>query len=350
MYLKKYLRIFSLCLVPAMLFCACGSAPAETEPTEKPATESATEPTEDIMKNAYHKEDPATDDTLYILTAAASNSHYFLDELYGLLAAAGIKAKVCNLMRSSTGINLYYDYWKKGEKVFQLIVHDENGRTVMEEMDLDLALKAYNWDVYNMQEGNAPHRQGKTPQEAADERALAHAEIIAHIRKKCPLTKQYYQEIFAPDVGFNYTKYLAVFGLTPTQQADYEITTREQQKAIQKNIREYTEIVCKDFDLGLIPAGRAWDIARENPLCATMCGRLAVNNGEGDYLHDGDVGGGQYLNACVWFETITGRSCIGNTFRPVYTHGGQEYTLSEELVAILQQSAHQAVEELKAGK
>ena len=33
--------------------------------------------------NAYHKEDPASDDTLYILTAAASNSHYFVDELYG---------------------------------------------------------------------------------------------------------------------------------------------------------------------------------------------------------------------------------------------------------------------------
>ena len=342
MYLKKFIRTLSLCMVPVMLLGACGGGSAATEP--------ATEPTEDIMKYAYHKEDPAADDTLCILTAAASNSHYFLDELYGLLAADGIKAKVCNLMRSSTGINLYYDYWKKGEKVFQLIVHDERGKTVMEEMDLDLALKAYNWDVYNMQEGNAPHRQGKTPQVIADERLLAHTEIINHIRKTMPLTKQYYQEIFAPDVGFNYTKYLAVFGLTPTQQADYEISTREQQKAIQKNIREYTEIVCKDFDLGIIPSGRAWDIARENPLCGKMCGRLAVNNGEGDYLHDGDIGGGQYLSACVWFETITGRSCIGNTFRPVYTHNGKEYTLSEEMITVLQNAAHQAVEELKAAQ
>ena len=342
MYLKKFIRTLSLCMVPVMLLGACGGGSAATEP--------ATEPTEDIMKYAYHKEDPAADDTLCILTAPASNSHYFLDELYGLLAAAGIKAKVCNLMRSSTGINLYYDYWKKGEKVFQLIVHDERGTTVMENMDLDLALKAYNWDVYSMQNGNGPHRAGKAPQVIADELLLAHTEIINHIRKTMPLTKQYYQEFFAPDVGFNYTKYLAVFGKKPTQMADYEISTREQQKAYQKSIREFTEIVCKDFDLGIIPAGRAWDIARENPLCATMCGRLAVNNGEGDYLHDGDVGGGQYLSACVWFETITGRSCIGNTFRPVYTHNGKEYTLSEELVTILQQAAHQAVEELKAAQ
>lgn len=327
MYLKKFFRMLSACLVPAMLLGACGG-------TVAPAPK--TEPTEDPYKNAYHKTNPADDDTLYILTAAASNSHYFLDELYGLLNAAGIKAKVCSLYKGSTGINLYYDYWKKGEKVFQLIIHDEKGVTTLEGMDLDTALKYYNFDVYNMQEGNAPHRQGKTPQQAADERMLAHKEIVEHVREKAPFAKQYYQEIFALDIGFN--------------QANFQMTTREQQIAYQKNIRQYTEIVCRDFGLELIPCGRAWDIAREDPLCNRMCGRLAVNNGEGDYLHDGDIGGGQYLNACVWFETLTGQSCIGNSFRPTYKLGSNEYHLSEEMITVLQNAAHQAVEELKAGK
>ena len=342
MYLKKFIRALSLCLVPAMLLSACGG-------TAAPAPE--TEPTEDPYKNAYHKTNPADDDTLYILTAAASNSYYFLDELYGILNAAGIKAKVCSLYKGSTGINLYYDYWKNNENVFQLIIHDEKGVTTLEGMNLDLALKYYNFDVYNMQEGNAPHRQGKTPQQAVDERALAHKEIVEHVREKCPFTKQYYQEIFALDIGFDHAKYLSVFGQSlPQGQANYQMATREQQKAFQKSIRDYTEIVCKDFDLGIIPCGRAWDIARENPLCNRMCGRLAVNNGEGDYVHDGDVGGGQYLSACVWFETITGQSCIGNTFRPVYKQGSMEHTLSEEMITVLQKAAHQAVEELKAGK
>ena len=327
MKLKKLIRIFSFCLVPAMLLGGCGGAAA-------PAPE--TDPTEDPYKNAYHKTNPADDDTLYILTAAASNSYYFLDELYGLLDAAGIKAKVCSLYKGSTGINLYHEYWKTNQNVFQLIVHDENGVTTLEGMNLDMALQLYNWDVYNMQDGNAPHRQGKTPQQAADERALAHKEIIEHIRNKAPFTKQYYQEIFALDIGFN--------------QSNFQMTTREQQVAYQKNIREFTEIVCRDFDLDIIPCGRAWDIARENPLCDRMCGRLAVNNGEGDYLHDGDIGGGQYLNACVWFETLTGQSCIGNTFRPVYKHGGQEFTLSEEMITVLQNAAHQAVEELRTSE
>ena len=272
------------------------------------------------------QKNPAADDTLCILTAAASNSYFFIDELYGLLAAADIKAKVCSLYKGGTSINPFYDYWKNGENVFQLIIYDENGMTVMENMNLDPALELYNWDVYNMQEGNAPHRQGKTPQVIADERAQAHKEIFDHVREKAPSAKHYYQEIFALDIGFN--------------KPDYQMTSREQQKAYQKNIREYTEIVCRDFNAEIIPCGRAFDIARENPLCGKLCARLAINNGEGDYLHDGDIGGGQYLNACVWFETLTGRSCIGNTFRP-------DYPLSEELIAILQQAAHQAVAEEK---
>ena len=85
-------------------------------------------------------------------------------------------------------------------------------------------------------------------------------------------------------------------------------------------------------------------------MCGKMCGRLAVNNGEGDYLRDGDVGGGQYLSACVWFETLTGRSCIGNTFRPVYKLEDKKYLLSEEMIEVLQNAAHQAVKELTSNR
>lgn len=320
--LKKFIRIFAFCMIPAMLFGACGGASGgSTTPVE-------TEPAEDIFKNALHKTDPAADDTLYILTAAASNSHYFLDELYGVLAAAGYKAKVCNLMRSSTGINEYYDLWKKGEKVFELIIHDENGKTVMESMTLDTALKVYNWDVYNMQEGSAPHRT-MSPQQAADQRKVAHEALVAYVRECLPLAKMYYQEIWSYDIGFDR------FG--------YQMTSKEQQLDFSARIKEYTDIVCRDFNLSPIPCGSAWVIARESDLAQHMCARLSYNNGEGDYYHDGDIGGGQYLNACVWFETITGQSCIGNTFRP-------DYGLSEELIAVLQQAAHEAVANMNTGK
>jgi hypothetical protein len=38
----------------------------------------------------------------------------------------------------------------------------------------------------------------------------------------------------------------------------------------------------------------------------------------------------------VWYEVLTGNSCIGNTWRP-------NYELSEERIAALQQAAHEAV-------
>lgn len=296
-----------------------------------------------VQVNALHCVTSNTeDDTLYILTAAASNSHYFTDELYGVLAAAGIKAKVCNLMKDSTGINALYNYWKNGEKVFQLIIHDENGKTVIPNMGLDDALAYYNWDVFNMQEGTAPHRtttpetgtSTTTPQTVADDRRVAHTALIAHIRETIPNAKLYYQEIWSYDIGFN--------------KFNYQMTSKEQQLRFSASIKEYTDIVCEEFALATIPCGQAWIIARESELAQKMCARLSVNNGEGDYYHDGDIGGGQYLNACVWFETLTGESCIGNTFRPVYKDSaGNTYTLSEELITLLQQAAHQAVANMK---
>ena len=319
---SRFFRLIALCMVPVLLGACGGGQPA----TEPPATAPSTEPTEDPMKDAYHKADPADDDTLYILTAAASNSHYFLDELYGVLAAAGVKAKVCNLMRSSTGINKYYEYWLTKQKVFQLIIHDENGKTVLENMDVDSILRYYNWDVYNMQEGTAPHRT-MTAKQAAAERQIAHRALVNHIRKTLPLAKLYYQEIWSYDIGFD--------------RFNYQMTSKEQQLAFSASIKEYTDIVCRDFDLNHIPCGHAWILARESPLADHLCARLSVNNGEGDYYHDGDIGGGQYLNACVWFETLTGKSCIGNTFRP-------DYGLSEELIAVLQQAAHDAVANMRA--
>ena len=334
--------LIAICILMGCLLAGCSGGEPAADPTEQKQTAPTTqvtepeiEPTEDPFMNAYHKQDPASDDTLYILTAAASNSHYFVDELYGVLAAAGIKAKACNLMRSSTGINLFYQYWKEEKNEFQLIIHDENGKTVMEGMNLDSALQVYNWDVFNMQEGTAPHRT-MTALQAADERKLAHTELIAHIRQTMPMTKLYYQEIWSYDIGFD--------------RFNYKMLDREQQLKFTQSIRDYTNIVCKDLDLMTIPCGDAWDIAREkSPLAYNMCARLSVNNGEGDYYHDGDIGGGQLLNAYVWFETLTGESCIGNTFRPEYKHNGITYTLDEELIKVLQESAHEAVEQMRAG-
>ena len=105
-----------------------------------------------------------------------------------------------------------------------------------------------------------------------------------------------------------------------------------------------------------VPTGDAWEKVRDLPIITeapswsgldrfTLCTRIVNAKLYDDYSHDGDLGGGQYLNACVWFEIITGRSCVGNTFRPTYAFMGKDMGLSEEKIAVLQQAAHEAVQE-----
>lgn len=311
MLMKKTLSLLlTLCML-AVLLPGC----------EQPAKETTPSTTEDIYMNALHKTDPTADDTIYIMMTAASFSHYYLDELSGMMQAAGIKAKVCNLMKSSTGIQLFYDHWKKDEKVFQLIIHDENGKTVLEGMSLDLAMEYYNWDVVSLQDGSSRFRKSN-PMDVLEANRQAHTELIGHFREKLPGAEVYTQQIWAYDVGFN--------------RDGYQVDTKEEQTAFFERVRTYTKAFCEEFQLKCVYSGEAWALARQNPIVGNLCARMSINNGEGDYYHDGDIGGGQYLNACVWFETLTGQSCIGNTFRP-------DYELSEELIAVLQQAAHDAV-------
>ena len=142
--------------------------------------------------------------------------------------------------------------------------------------------------------------------------------MTEYIRERIPQADFYYQEIFSPDIGFD--------------KFDYQMTSRQQQKEFYQRIKGYTDIVCDDFGYAPIPCGSAYEIARED----ADCGQLCAN----DLYHDGNAGG-SYLSACVWYETLTGKSCIGNTWRP-------DYELAEEKIQLLQQCAHKAVEQMKA--
>ena len=106
-------------------------------------------------------------------------------------------------------------------------------------------------------------------------------------------------------------------------------------------IKQLAYEVAQENGVNVVPVGDAWEIARRNDIIGnTLCARKNINNNIGDYYHDGDIGGGQYLNACVWFESLTGQSCVGNAFRP-------EYELSEDMISVLQNAAHQAMENMR---
>ena len=126
----------------------------------------------------------------------------------------------------------------------------------------------------------------------------------------------------------------------------FEVTSLEDQEKDTKAFREFSVAVQEKYGMDWIPRGEAALLMRQRGY-DKLCARLGYGtNHEGDYYHDGDVGGGQYLTACVWYEMLTGNSCIGNSYRPEYVYKGEQFVLDEELITKLQQAAHDAVEAL----
>ena len=101
----------------------------------------------------------------------------------------------------------------------------------------------------------------------------------------------------------------------------------------------------KPYDLIQVNSGAAWTEARRlnETLDLLPYGGLCAGNGRntfgdgransGDGQHDGDIGGGQMLNAYMWYMTITGDGDLSdNNYKP-------DYELSDDLINMLKQAA-----------
>ena len=153
--------------------------------------------------------------------------------------------------------------------------------------------------------------------------------------------KLYFKETWAFQMGYGYNKGTVkvedgvivegtpTAGHSPERRMDSLEKQAEMQRVISAACRKYAEI----SGIPMIPCGTAWSIARANP----VVGDILCNKGAAtDYYHEGEEGGGQYLNACVYYEVLTGNDVRGNTWRP-------SYGIPEDVVIALQNAAHEAV-------
>ena len=109
------------------------------------------------------------------------------------------------------------------------------------------------------------------------------------------------------------------------------------QTAYHELIKASSQSVCAENGANFVPVSDAWQLARADAsIGQTLC--IKNSTGSTDYIHDGQWGGGQYLNACIWFEVLLKKSCVGTSFRPTYGMSDKEAR-----IALLQQYAHQAV-------
>lgn len=313
--------LVALVLVFATLFSACRGTADTPETTE-------------ANMNIYQKSNPAEDDTLNILMIGSSFCYYYVEELYGMLDAVGIKANVCNVYYSGCPLEKHWSWWKNGEAHYEYFITNDKGRVKTEGVDLEWCLQQQNWDIISLQESTS--RVFNVGAEAHLEASkIWRTELITYLKEQFPMARHLWHQPWTYQIGYD--------------RNEYKMESFEQQQENEDIIKEYCVAVCKELNLERVNTGEAWQIVRKEYGYDNMCARIGkgVNN-EGDYYHDGDWGGGQYLNACVWFEVVTGQSIIGNTYRPLYNANGIPLELTEEQIKMFQEAAHKAVEQMKA--
>lgn len=275
-----------------------------------------------------------------ILFIGDSSCYYWTDELYGLLAAAGYEtANVCNLYYSGCTPKMYWEWHQGGAAKYQLFTVNSEGRNEIADCSLEQALKMRNWDILSFKNNSGSYNK-PTKEESLATTEPYLTNLLEYVRGQYPLSKYFWQQNWAVEPGYSTSA--------------YTMEDVAQRTAMYNNIKYVSQEVSKKHGLKVVPCGDAWEPVRDLKLFRTpmenfplekitMCTRIRSGQMFDDFGHDGDVGGGQYLNACVWFECITGQSCIGNTFRPQYKMGALDFSLTEEKIEVLQKAAHDAV-------
>ena len=314
----KISRLLSAILLATLLLSSCSGTLEAPEQPKAETEEKVT--TEEILQ----KEDPSEDGVFNLLMIGNSACYYYTNELYQIAKTEGIEINVYNVYYSGCRLSQHWQFEKFNETPYQFFKTDKNGRVMIKNnCNLLQCLSTANWDVITMQEAINPVR--------SLDRDLVFSELEPYMRdlmKKIqtqfPQSTYMFHQTWASEVGYS--------------GANGSILTKEAQEIQHTVTRDVALALCKKYDLERIPVGDAWQIARSD---ARVGDTLCHKDGKvGDYCHDGNTGGGRYLNGCVWFEVLTGKSCVGNTWRP-------DYDLSEEKVAALQEAAHKAVEDAK---
>ena len=283
---------------------------------------------------------PAEDDVIELLMIGNSWSYYFVEELYAMAEAAGVKIRICNVYYSGCPIDKHYNWWINGESHYQFYETDGNGRKEKGNgVSLEWCLAQGEWDAITMNIGGGDLRTMTV--DALIERNVPCAKaLFDYLGESFPKADLYMHQSWAYELGY----------LKEYASGDFRIDTVEDQMAYTEKTRQLITAICEAAGIGRINTGDAWEVYRaactEQGIENNLCARLGNNGNKGDGGHDGDIGGGQYLNACVWFEILTGKDCRDTTYIPTYTYDGTTYPMTEAMAEMLQDAAHKAVTEI----
>lgn len=264
-----------------------------------------------------------------------SNCYYYVEELAGIAGAAGIDINLCNLYYPCCSLEKHWNFYANDLPEYKFYHTTKRERVELPIKTFTGALAfakeklGSDWDVISLQQTGYYTLIGDAQSALPHTLDLA-KQLYSVIRESSQGAALYWHQPWAYEVGYG----------MKNEDPRTHVDSLEKQLAQHKAIKELAHIVSKQEGVQLVPTGDAWQLAAANELIGqTLCARKGINGDKGDCDHDGDIGGGQYLTACVWFEVLMKKSCIGNTWRP-------DYDLSEEKIAVLQEAAHNAVAEI----
>ena len=279
---------------------------------------------------------PAEDDVIELLMIGNSWSYYFVEELYAMAEAAGVKIRICNVYYSGCPIDKHYNWWINGESHYQFFETDGEGRKEKGNgVSLEWCLAQGEWDAITMNIGGGDMRT-MTVDALIERNVPCATALFDYLGESFPKADLYMHQSWAYELGY----------LKEYASGDFRIDTVEDQMAYTEKTRQLINAICEAAGIGRINTGDAWEVYRaactEQGIENNLCARLGNNGNKGDGGHDGDIGGGQYLNACVWFEILTGKDCRDTTYIPTYTYSGTTYPMTETMAEMLQDAAHEA--------
>ena len=252
--------------------------------------------------------DQASENMLFI---GNSFCYYFVQELQGIAAANGHQVNIANLYEAGCRVDEHWNWLNDPQDKYELWITNDFGRFLVGGIkNLQEALPLMNWEKITLQQHFTPAR-AKTYEVAMESCTPYAKNLFDYLKTNYPDAQLYWHEHWSFQVGHDTVPDLA------TQTYQYE------------NLRAASITISEENGVTMIPGGDAWQLARaDSRFGDTLC--------KSDNIHDGAAEGGQYLNACVWYETLFRESCIGNSWRP-------DYRLVESEILALQGYAHQAV-------
>lgn len=286
-------------------------------------------------------DDPSEDEEFNVLFIGNSYSVHWQNELAHIFGVAGYEyVTLCDIYHSGAVFEEHWTWFQNGERVETLYVNRPGQETyAWKDVGWEDCITYANWDVISFQQGN--RLVGATGRYRVSISQWL-PQIFTYLYERFPLATYYWQQNWAHEAGGSYD-----FAKTAKLTAWH---------------REESLKVSQDWDFINVPLGSAWEKVRHDPLFFEGTGerdevptrsltRRIQGSGaqKGDIVddlsHDGDIGGGSYLNGCVWFEMLTHKSVLDiPDTSPVYVDGaGKTYTLTQEQMDKLQEAAHQTV-------